>query len=75
MRVVIAEDQVLMREGLRHIVEQAGFTIVALAEDADQLVDRARTLRPDLVIADIRMPRGNADDGLRACSRSAPTCP
>lgn len=66
MRVVIGEDQVLMREGLRHIVEQAGFTIVALAEDADQLLDRARTLRPDLVIADIRMPPGNADDGLRA---------
>lgn len=66
MRVVIGEDQVLMREGLRHIVEQAGFTIVALAEDADQLLDRARTLRPDLIIADIRMPPGNADDGLRA---------
>jgi DNA-binding NarL/FixJ family response regulator len=66
MRVVIGEDQVLMREGLRHIVEQAGFTIVALAEDADQLLDRARMLQPDLVITDIRMPPGNADDGIRA---------
>ncbi len=55
-----------MREGLRHIAEQAGLTIVALAEDAVELIRCARTLRPDLVVADIRMPPGNADDGLRA---------
>jgi DNA-binding NarL/FixJ family response regulator len=66
VRLVIGEDQVLMREGLRHIVEQAGFTIVALAGDADELMRCVRALEPDLVIADIRMPPGNADDGLRA---------
>ncbi|MDO8184753.1 response regulator transcription factor [Conexibacter sp. JD483] len=66
MRVVIGEDQVLMREGLRLVLEGAGFTIEALAEDARDLVRRALGLRPDLVIADIRMPPDLTDDGLRA---------
>ncbi len=69
MRVVIGEDQVLMREGLRLVLEGAGFTIVALAEDAPDLVRRALGLRPDLVIADIRMPPDLTDDGLRAVVR------
>lgn len=63
---MIGEDQVLMREGLRLVLEGAGFTIVALAEDARDLVRRALGLRPDLVIADIRMPPDLTDDGLRA---------
>ncbi len=66
MRVVIGEDQVLMREGLRLVLEGAGFTIDAAAEDARDLVRRVRGLRPDLVIADIRMPPDHTDDGLRA---------
>lgn len=66
MRVVIGEDQVLMREGLRLVLEGAGFTIEATAEDARDLVRRVRGLRPDLVVADIRMPPDNTDDGLRA---------
>jgi DNA-binding NarL/FixJ family response regulator len=66
VRVVIAEDQVLMREGLRVVLERAGFTIAAVAEDARDLVRRARGLRPDLVVADIRMPPTHTDDGLRA---------
>lgn len=66
MRVVIAEDQVLMREGLRLVLERAGFTVVAVAEDARDLVRRTRGLRPDLVVADIRMPPTHTDDGLRA---------
>ncbi len=66
MRVVIGEDQVLMREGLRLVLEGAGFTIAAVTEDARDLVRRARALRPDLVIADIRMPPDHTDDGLRA---------
>ncbi|MDW5596198.1 response regulator transcription factor [Conexibacter stalactiti] len=66
MRVVIGEDQVLMREGLRLVLEGAGFTIEALAEDARDLVRRVIGLRPDLVIADIRMPPDLTDDGLRA---------
>jgi DNA-binding NarL/FixJ family response regulator len=66
MRVVIGEDQVLMREGLSLVLERAGFTIEAAAEDAPGLVRRARALRPDLVVADIRMPPDHTDDGLRA---------
>ena len=63
---MIGEDQVLMREGLRLVLEQAGFTIAGVAEDAAELVHRARELQPDLVLADIRMPPDHTDDGLRA---------
>jgi DNA-binding NarL/FixJ family response regulator len=63
---VIGEDQALMREGLRLVLERAGFEIAALTADAPDLLRRARGLRPDLVIADIRMPPNNTDDGLRA---------
>jgi DNA-binding NarL/FixJ family response regulator len=66
VRVVIGEDQALMREGLRLVLERAGFEIAALAADAPALLRRVRGLRPDLVVADIRMPPNNADDGLRA---------
>lgn len=66
MRVVIGEDQVLMREGLRLVLERAGFAIVGDAGDAPELVQRVRELEPDLVVTDIRMPPDHADDGLRA---------
>jgi DNA-binding NarL/FixJ family response regulator len=69
MRVVIGEDQALMREGLRLVLERAGFEIAALAADAPALLRRVRGLRPDLVVADIRMPPNNAYDGLRAVLR------
>ncbi len=55
-----------MREGLRLVLERAGFEIAATAADASELRRRVRAIGPDLVIADIRMPPGNADDGLRA---------
>ncbi len=66
---MIGEDQVLMREGLRLVLERAGFTIAGVAEDAPGLVQLARQLRPDLVLADIRMPPDHTDDGLRAVLR------
>jgi DNA-binding NarL/FixJ family response regulator len=66
VRVVIGEDQLLMREGLKLVLERAGFAIDAVCEDAPSLVRRSRALRPDLVVADIQMPPDNADDGLRA---------
>lgn len=66
---MIGEDQVLMREGLRLVLGQAGFTIAAAAEDAPALVQATRELRPDLVLADIRMPPDHTDDGLRAVLR------
>ena len=66
MRVVIAEDQALMRAGLSLVLEQAGFKIVAVAGDADDVVRKTAAHRPDLLIADIRMPPTHTDDGLRA---------
>jgi len=66
VRVVIGEDQALMREGLTLVLERAGFEIVAVAADAEDLVRKASAHRPDLVVADIRMPPTDTDDGLRA---------
>jgi DNA-binding NarL/FixJ family response regulator len=66
LRVVIGEDRVLMREGLQLVLERASITTAGVAGDGPGLVRRVRELRPDLVIADIRMPPDNADDGLRA---------
>jgi len=63
---VIGEDQALMREGLRLVLERAGFEIAAVAADAIELTRRVRAARPDLVVADIRMPPALADDGLQA---------
>ena len=63
---MIGEDQALMREGLTLVLERAGFTIAGAAADAPALVRRVRGLRPDLVVADIRMPPDHTDDGLRA---------
>jgi DNA-binding NarL/FixJ family response regulator len=66
MRVVIGEDQALMRAGLALVLEQAGFEIVAVAGDAEDLVRKTAAHRPDLLVADIRMPPTHTDDGLRA---------
>jgi DNA-binding NarL/FixJ family response regulator len=66
---VIGEDQVLMREGLRLVLERAGITIAGVAEDAARLVELAREVEPDLVLTDIRMPPDHTDDGLRAVLR------
>ena len=66
VRVVIGEDQVLLREGLAQLLRADGFDVVAQAGDADDLLRKAAAHHPDVVIADVRMPPGNADDGLRA---------
>lgn len=66
MRVVIGEDQALMRTGLQLVLEQAGFEIVAMAGDAEDIIRKVGAHRPDLLVADIRMPPTNTDDGLRA---------
>lgn len=66
MRVVIGEDEVLLREGLALLLARAGFTVVAAEGDAERMVAAALEHRPDLVITDIRMPPGRTDDGLRA---------
>jgi DNA-binding NarL/FixJ family response regulator len=66
VRVVIGEDQALMRAGLALVLEQSGFEIVAVAGDAEDVVRKTAAHRPDLLLADIRMPPTHTDDGLRA---------
>jgi DNA-binding NarL/FixJ family response regulator len=69
IRVVIGEDDVLMREGIARLLAEAGFEVVAQAGDAQELLRRALAHRPDVVVADVRMPPGRRDDGLRAAMK------
>jgi DNA-binding NarL/FixJ family response regulator len=66
VRVVIAEDSVLLRAGLVRLLETAGIDVVAAVGDADALVAAAQRHQPDLVLVDVRMPPTHTDDGLRA---------
>lgn len=66
MRVVIGEDETLLREGLTLVLNQGGFEVVAAAKDAEELLLESQHLRPDLVVTDIRMPPSHTDEGLRA---------
>jgi DNA-binding NarL/FixJ family response regulator len=66
MRVLIAEDQVLLREGLSRLFEDGGHHVVASQGDADGLVDAVTQHAPDLVVVDVRMPPSFTDEGARA---------
>lgn len=66
MRIVIAEDSVLLRAGLTRILADAGEDVVATVGDADELLRVVRLHRPDLALTDVRMPPTHTDDGLRA---------
>ncbi len=66
MEVVVAEDSVLLREGIVRLLEEAGFHVVGQAGDAEDLVRKVNAHKPDVAIIDIRMPPTNTDDGLRA---------
>ncbi|MFG2071769.1 DNA-binding response regulator, NarL/FixJ family, contains REC and HTH domains [Nonomuraea maritima] len=66
MRVVIAEDAVLLREGLVGLLERFGHAVVASVGDAPALVEAVLEHRPDVVVTDVRMPPGFSDEGLRA---------
>ncbi|MGW0200217.1 response regulator [Nonomuraea sp. NPDC003201] len=66
MRVVIAEDAVLLREGLVGLLERFGHTVAAAVGDAPALLAAVAEHRPDAVVTDVRMPPGFADEGLRA---------
>lgn len=68
MRVLIADDSVLLRQGLSLILAEGGHEVVADVADGTALVRRALELRPDLIVADIRMPPSHTDEGLRAAS-------
>jgi DNA-binding NarL/FixJ family response regulator len=66
VRIVIGEDQALLREGIVRLLGDAGFEVVAEAADAPDLLRKVRAHRPDVAIVDVQMPPGNEDDGLRA---------
>ena len=66
VRVVIGEDDVLMREGIARLLAEAGFDVVSQAGDAEAFLRKALAHRPDVAVVDIQMPPGGEDDGLRA---------
>ena len=66
MRILICEDEPLLRQGLTHILEHAGHSVVGTATNADELIRQVHERTPDLVITDIRMPPDFTDEGLRA---------
>ena len=66
MRVVIAEDSVLLREGLVRLLDGAGIEVVEAVGDADELLRAVADHEPDLVLLDVRMPPTHTDEGLRA---------
>jgi len=66
VRLVIAEDSVLLREGLTRLLAEAGFDVVDAVNDGEQLLRSVETHRPDAVVADVRMPPTHTDEGLRA---------
>jgi len=66
MRIVIGEDQALLRQGIVRLLTDAGFEVVAEAADAPDLVRKVAAHKPDVAIVDVQMPPDNTDDGLRA---------
>jgi DNA-binding NarL/FixJ family response regulator len=66
VRVVIGEDQVLLRQGIVRLLEDAGFEVAGQAGDAVDLVRKVSAHKPDVAIVDVQMPPDNTDDGLRA---------
>lgn len=69
MRVVVADDVMLTRKGIVHLLDEAGIDVVAQAEDADGLLREVRLKQPDAAIVDIRMPPTHTDEGLVAAQR------
>jgi len=66
MRIILAEDSALLREGLQRLLVESGHEVMACVGTAPELIDAVNTELPDLVITDVRMPPGNRDDGLKA---------
>jgi DNA-binding NarL/FixJ family response regulator len=68
LRIVVADDDALLREGLASLLQEAGHNVVGRARDAPDLLLKVRSYVPDIAIVDVRMPPGNADDGLLAAA-------
>ena len=76
IRLVIAEDHYLVREGIRRLLEtQPDLEVAAVCDDLDSLLAAVKEEKPDMVITDIRMPPGNADEGIQAAERLRETDP
>jgi DNA-binding NarL/FixJ family response regulator len=69
VRVIVADDSVLLREGIVRLLEEASIEVVGQAGDAEDLVRKVRAHKPDVAIVDVRMPPTNTDDGLRAAQK------
>jgi DNA-binding NarL/FixJ family response regulator len=68
VRVVVADDAVILREGLARLLVEAGFDVVGQAADARELLEQVAATAPDVAIVDIRMPPTHTDEGLRAAA-------
>jgi DNA-binding NarL/FixJ family response regulator len=68
LRVVVADDAVILREGLARLLVEAGFEVVGQAADAEELLEQIEASTPDVAIVDIRMPPSHTDEGLRAAA-------
>lgn len=68
MRVIVADDQALTREGVARLLEDAGLEVVAKAADGEDLLRKARAHKPDVAVVDIRMPPTHVDEGLTAAA-------
>lgn len=75
VRVVVGEDQPIVREGIVHVLQDSGFEVAGTAENARDLVRITGVQRPDVVVTDIQMPPDNTDDGLRAALEIRATAP
>jgi DNA-binding NarL/FixJ family response regulator len=76
IRIVLADDNYLVREGVRRLLEtQTDLEVVATSDDLDSLLEAVETERPDVVVTDIRMPPGGADEGIQAAKRLRETQP
>ena len=69
LRVVIAEDSVLLREGIVRLLEESGFEVVGQAGDGEDLLRKVGAHKPDVAVVDVRMPPTHTDEGLRAAHR------
>ena len=66
MRVVVADDSTLLREGVVRLLEEAGMEVVGQAADGEDLLRKVRAHKPDVAVVDVRMPPTHTDEGLRA---------
>ena len=75
LRVVVADDSVLLREGLVRVLDEAGFEVVGSYPDAVELIEQLEAVAPDLVVLDVRMPPTYRDEGVRAAIRARELMP